>query len=219
MSVGNANILALDIGDLGYVVVLIIVALSGLVGQALEKRRKAGGRQVVERTGRPSARPVQPPPRRESDSQQAHEEVVEIRLPSGQVIARVRRPRPKAEPAPTPAPVGRRRPSARPFPVVERPGTPSRASQRQAPPATELEHGLGTRITARTVGTERLGKLGKEVHAGRVASDIAVGTIAPVRVRGARRRRRLPLAKLREAVILSEVLRPPLALREPPGPP
>jgi len=214
-----------DLKDLASTAIVVIMIIAGLVGQVLEQRktgkkkadqRKAGPpipqQPPARAVARPSPRPVSAQPSR-PPAPKEQEDVMVIRLPNGQVIATVRKARPKVQtrerqPPPTrPAPPPRAKASRAEKARVADTGPPPMAppGETQVRPAIQSRPGLEPTMVDRGGEDER--------PEPPKSADKPALPAKPARSL-------LNRPALRRAVIFSEVLQPPLALRDkPPGPP
>jgi hypothetical protein len=175
--------------------------LAGMIGNAVKVARK------VRERGAP------PPPRRMPASRPPQAPGGPAPRPSAEDIAAEMRRILGMEPSPGPASP---RPSAEPAPVPRRPPV---APERPPTPVVPTTQARRLEIHVDPHVGEDIGRREVRPIAARTAPGLgALGGRAPAAQRRRDAAHRFPLDDLRSALVLSEILGPPLALR-PPGPP
>lgn len=207
--------------------VIVIAAIAGPLIEQVRKQKKAAA-------GAKSAPKPVTPPAAEKGRTPAREEIIEIKLPSGQVIARVPRdrlqrgretlmrppprqpasPRPepmRPTPPPRPAPVPVARPTSVPVPA---PSPPHRAPQQQPIAAPRAPRRPKRRREVTALQSHHLEK--RDITT--IDDTRQLGSLVRAEAEKARRRavrRRRAAVNLRQAVIWTEIFRKPVALQNP----
>ncbi len=189
------------------VLVLLVTWLLGLVGKVVQTAS-----QKAKRAAQPGAGGPPPVPPQAQRKVSAEEALAEMRRILGEQQKAQQRPQPTPPPVPRAEPL---RQTLRPQPQRRPVAPPSRSAERPPQPVRPSSLGrMGTRVdphvgegvqrrqtpASGAVGHSDLGGLG-----GRTAQHSAVRQ---------RRRGLLDLSDLKRAVVLREVLGPPVALRE-----
>jgi hypothetical protein len=214
------HVLAISLDSVEGIFAMIVV-VAAIVGPIIEQARRKKQSDSTDSLDEPET-PAAPTERREGEP-----EVIEIKLPTGQVIARIPRDRldagTNAGPIQAPPPLARPAPTAPIARPQSAPDEPPRRLKRKAPrPPEQRQRSPGgaptpesDRYVANLEGHRLVERDLTDLDESRKLGQLDRG---PRRGAGRAARRRQTAINVRQAVIWSEILNRPIALREPPDP-